>query len=347
MSKPILKDENINLKNLVFFVIDVLKKYFKTFIFTAFIFTVYFFFLKTPAYSSKVSFYTNYNESSQSGALSFIRSFTGDKFSQRLYLGFSVSEYLASDKFLEDIVVKEYEIDGNSLSLVDYWGVAYNDIFSLNPIGSFKRFNRKINLNKNLSIDDQKLLLTKEVLKESIIHIEDPITSLHEVSVTVRKNQDLSKQIVSNMYNSIVKYSNDITNIKAREKKDFISDRLNKTKENLDNAENQLLVFLEGNKNSANSPNLKLQTDRLSRDIDLYDQLYITLSDQLEIAKINEKDNTSTVFLLDSPYLIPYKAGKEFLESIISLFILLFTLLLFKEGYSQRKQLFLSEEQNK
>ena len=110
---------------------------------------------------------------------------------------------------------------------------------------------------------------------------------------------------------------------------------------------NQLLVFLEGNKNSANSPNLKLQTDRLSRDIDLYDQLYITLSDQLEIAKINEKDNTSTVFLLDSPYLIPYKAGKEFLESIVRLFILLFILTILKEGYSKRKQLFLSEEQNK
>ena len=344
MSKPILKDENIDLKNLVFFVIDVLKKYFTAFIFIAFIFTVYFFFLKTPAYSSKVSFYTNYNESSQSGALSFIRSFTGDKFSQRLYLGFSVSEYLASDKFLEDIVVKEYEIDGNSLTLVEYWGVAYDDILSLNPIGSFKRMNRKISLNKNLSVDDQKLLLTKEVLKASIVHIEDPITSLHEMSVTVRKNQNLSKQIVYNMYNSIVNYSNDITNTKAREKRNFISDRLNQTKENLDNAENQLLVFLEGNKNSANSPNLKLQTDRLSRDIDLYDQLYITLSDQLEIAKINEKDNTSTVFLLDSPYLIPYKAGKEFLESIISLFILLFTLLLFKEGYSQRKQLFLSEQ---
>ena len=344
MNRPILLDEHVDLKNLFFFVFDVLKKYFRVFTIITFVFTVYFFFLKTPSFSSKVSFYTNYNESSQSGALSFIRSFTGDKFSQRLYLGFSVSEYVASDKFLEDVVGKEYEIDGNSLTLVEYWGVAYDDIFSLNPIASFKRMNRKISLNNNLSIQEQKWLLAKEVLSASIIHIEDPISSLHEMSVTVRKDENLSKQIVHNMYNSIVKYSNDITNIKAKEKKSFISDRLNQTRENLDNAEDKLLVFLESNKNLANSPNLKLQRDRLSRDIELYDQLYITLSDQLEIAKINEKDNTSTVFLLDAPYLISYKSGREFLESIAILFIFLFMLLLFKEGYSQRKQLFLSQE---
>ena len=344
MNRPILVDENIDLKNLIFFVFNVLKKYFRIFAIIALIFTVYFFFLKTPSYSSKVSFYTNYNESSQSGALSFIRSFTGDKFSQRLYLGFSISEYLVSDKFLEDVVNKEYQIDGDPLTLVEYWGVAYDDIFSLNPIASFKRINRKISLNNNLSVDEKKFLLAKEVLKESIIHIEDPITSLHELTITVRKNENLSEQIVYNMYKSIVEYSNDITNTKAKEKKNFISDRLSQTKENLDNAENKLLAFLESNKSLASSPNLKLQRDRLARDVDLYDQLYITLSDQLEIAKINEKDNTSTIFILDSPYLISYKAGRGFLESITTLFIFLFILFILKEGYSKRKKLFLFQE---
>ena len=148
------------------------------------------------------------------------------------------------------------------------------------------------------------------------------------------------------MYNSIVKYSNNITNVKAVEKKNFVSERLNQAKDSLSNAENNLLLFLESNKNLASSPNLKLQRERLQRDIDLYDQLYITLSDQLEIAKINEKDNTSTVFLLDSPYIIAYKAGRAFLESIIVLLFLFSTVLISFEAFLRKNELFLLKSQS-
>ena len=148
------------------------------------------------------------------------------------------------------------------------------------------------------------------------------------------------------MYNSIVKYSNNITNVKAVEKKNFVSERLNQAKDSLSNAENNLLLFLESNKNLASSPNLKLQRERLQRDIDLYDQLYITLSDQLEIAKINEKDNTSTVFLLDSPYIIAYKAGRAYLESIIVLLFLFSTVFISFEAFLRKNELFLLKSQS-
>ena len=343
---PIFRGDYIDLKNLFFFIIVSLKKYSKLLVLVVLFFSVYYFFLKAPAYTSKVSFYTNYNESSQSGALSFIRSFTGDKFEQRLYLGFSVPEYINSDKFLEDVVIQKYNIDGEMSTLVDYWGVAYNDVLSLNPISTFKKINRRISLSNNLSIETKKQLLAKEVLRASIIHVEDPITSLHSLTVTVRKNDYLSQQIAQNMYNSIVKYSNNITNVKAVEKKNFVSERLNQAKDSLNNAENNLLLFLESNKNLASSPNLMLQRERLQRDIDLYDQLYITLSDQLEIAKINEKDNTSTVFILDSPYIVAYKAGRAYFESIIVLLLLFSTVFISFEAFLRKNELFLLKSQS-
>ena len=342
---PIFKGDFIDLKSLFFFILFSLKKYSKLLFLVVIFFNLYYFFLKAPAYTSKVSFYTNYNESSQSGALSFIRSFTGDKFEQRLYLGFSVSEYINSDKFLEDVVFQKYNINGEISTLVDYWGVAYNDVLSLNPISTFKKINRRISLSNNLSVETRKQLLAKEVLRASIIHVEDPITSLHSLTITVRENDYLSQQIAQNIYNSIVKYSNNITNIKAVEKKNFVSERLLQAKESLNNAENNLLLFLESNKNLASSPSLMLQRERLQRDIDLYDQLYITLSDQLEIAKINEKDNTSTVFLLDAPYVIAYKAGRAYVESIIVLLFLFSALFISLEAFLRKDELFLSKTQ--
>ena len=84
--------------------------------------------------------------------------------------------------------------------------------------------------------------------------------------------------------------------------------------------------------------------NRIEQEVSLYNQLYTTLSDQLEIAKINEKDSTSTVFLLDSPHIVSYKAGQGFLESIITLLISIFVLLLFFEAYNKREQLFILKD---
>jgi len=341
LNNPILEKDYISLKNLFHFMSNIFRQYFKVFLFVIIIFMLYYFVLKTPSYSSKVSFYTNYNESTQSSALSFIRSFAGDKFEKNLYLGFTVSEYLVSEKLLQYVVEQEYNIKGDKKTLVEYWGSDYNNIFSINPIAIVKKINRKINMSGNLSIEEKKLLFAKEILKDSIVHLEDKQSSLNTLSVTVIANPQLSQDILENIFESIVKYSNEITNIKAKEKKDFVVGRLSQIKENLEDAENELILFLESNKNLTNSPNLIVQKNRIEQEVSLHNQLYRTLSDQLEIAKIDEKNNTSTVFLLDAPHIILYKAGRGFLESALTLLIILFVLLLIFEAYNKRDQLFI------
>ena len=341
MNRPIIENEYISLNNLFYFVFNVFRQYLKIILSVIVIFMLYYFFLKTPSYSSEVSFYTNYNESNQSSALSFIRSFAGDRFEKNLYLGFTVSEYLASEKLLQHVVEQKYSIKGDKKTLVDYWGSGYDNVFSINPITTINKINRKINMSGNLSIEEKKLLFAKEILKNSIGHLEDKQSSLNAITVTVRENPELSQEILENIFDSIVKYSNEITNIKAKEKKDFVVGRLSQIKENLENAEDELIFFLESNKNLTNSPNLIVQKKRIEQDVSLYNQLYITLSDQLEIAKIDEKNSTSTVFILDSPHIISYKAGRGFLESIIALFIILFALILVFEAYNKRDQLFI------
>ena len=78
-------------------------------------------------------------------SLGFITSLSGVSNSD---LGFSVSDYINSDKFLKYVLENEYNIDGEKKTLVDYWGAGYNKIFSINPIGMLLKINKNLNLAK-------------------------------------------------------------------------------------------------------------------------------------------------------------------------------------------------------
>ena len=194
-------------------------------------------------------------------------------------------------------------------------------------------------LNKHLSEQEKKIHFAKEQLANSIKHEEEQLINLNKITVKVKRDPSLSKQIVENIYQSIITYSNEITNVKALEKRVFIQERLLEVKNDLENSENEMLQFLEKNKNF-DSPSLLLQVNRIERDIKLYGQLYLSLSDQLELAKIDEEDNTSSVFLLDSPTISSYKAGLTFLQGIIFVFILFFVIAFSFQVYKNKNQLF-------
>ena len=336
MNRPILENDTINFTNIYYFIENIVTKYFRTFLYILILFTIYFF-IKTPSYSSQISFYTNYEQSSRlPSSLGFITSLSGVSNSD---LGFSVSDYINSDKFLKYVLENEYNIDGEKKTLVDYWGANYNKIFSINPIGMLLKINRNLNLAKNLSIDDKKFLYAKEALLNNISYSEDPRTSLNIITITVDTFPELSKEIAKSAFESIIDYSNEVTNTKGKEKRGFIESRLSEVKIDLENAENKMLLFLEKNKN-LDSPSLILQSDRLKRNIMLHNQLYLSLSDQLELAKIDEKDNTSPIFLLDNATLSSYKAGRSMFDSIILLLIILFIIFASFEIYKNKEELF-------
>ena len=100
-----------------------------------------------------------------------------------------------------------------------------------------------------------------------------------------------------------------------------------------------MLEFLNNNKNLS-SPSLILKRDRMNRDLNLYNQLYISLSDQLEIAKIDEKDTTSSLFLLDKAYTSHYKQGTSLIAGMIQVFLFIYFIYFFNGLYKFRKELF-------
>ena len=157
------------------------------------------------------------------------------------------------------------------------------------------------------------------------------------------ENPSLLMQISQKSINSIINYSTGVSNNKAAEKKEFILGRISEISIDLEKSEESLKVFLENNKNS-NSPAFIMQKQRLERDVILYSQLFLSLSDQLEVAKIDEKDTTSSIYLLDYPNISPYKFGSTLVESIISINVFLLVLLICIILFQKRKKLFIYEE---
>ena len=138
----------------------------------------------------------------------------------------------------------------------------------------------------------------------------------------------------------MVEYSNEVTNTKASEKREFIEGRIKQVKYELESSERKMIDLLQKNKDLS-SPILLLEKERIERDITLFGQLYLSLSDKLESAKIDEKDTTSPIFVLDSPNISSKKAGIEFHKGFnFFIFIFVFMLSFFLKLFNSREELF-------
>lgn len=334
----LIDNDKIYFKNIILFILDIFFKSLKYGVYAIILFIFYFYFIKSSVYSSKISFYANYSDVPSLSSVSLLSSLTGSSGDSN-ELGFSVKNYITSKKLLEEIVLMKYQINDEELTLVDYWGKDYNKIFSLNPLLFISNINRSLRLHSNISIEDRKLLYATEVLKENLSHSEDRKSSLHTIRILVENHPNLAQNISNNIFHSIINYSSEVTNIKAKEKKLFINNRLSEVKENLEIAENNMLEFLNNNKNLS-SPSLMLKRDRIDRDLNLYNQLYISLSDQLEVAKIDEKDTTSSLFILDEAYTSKYKQGTSLIAGIIQVFLIIYFIYFFNGLYKFREELF-------
>ncbi|MBT4926132.1 MAG: hypothetical protein HOL62_02515 [Candidatus Marinimicrobia bacterium] len=339
MLQPIIKNEKFNPKNLSIFILFYYKKFIRIGLIFLFVGLAYFF-IKPSVYSSRVSFYTNYNEAPQSSFLSMLPAGMLGGGMGYTSLSFSIENYLSSEDFLLEIVNSDYDIDGAKTTLTNQWGSDYDNFIVLNPMTFAKRVNSYFNFTNGLSDQEKKETYAARILKNSLLFSEDRRSLLNTISISIEEDSELGIQIVSNVYDSIIAYSSNVVNTKAAEKKDFISNRLVAIQKSLTMSEDAMLKFSQENKQIENSPSLILERQRLQKDITLYNQLYFTLSDQLELAKINEKDNTTSFFLLDKPVTNRLKPGGGIVYTLIYYFTISIILSMIFYFYRHRKILF-------
>lgn len=334
---PIIYDDKINISNFIFLIKNNFKTLCKFGMFGILTFSA-FFFLKSNSYVSTFTFYTNYVDEKQLSLGSSILDRFND--SSNSLLKFSISDYIYSDKLLKEIVEQEYIFNDKKLTLVELWGNDYNNLLTLNPLKLIFQINTILKFPADLSESEKKQYIAKKYLSERISYNENKDTRLAVVSVRIKGDSKLPKQIADNIYSSIISYSNEINNNKASEKRKFIEGRLKEVQMNLFKAEDQLVLFTTNNKNLNSSPNLLIQKGRIERDISLHSQLFISLSDQIELAKIDEKNNTNSIFALDKAKNPQIKYGWSFIKGNLYMFIFSFFVGLTSGIIKNRKKLF-------
>tara|TARA_Y100000768_G_C23990153_1_gene691889 strand:- start:2178 stop:3629 length:1452 start_codon:yes stop_codon:yes gene_type:complete len=95
----------------------------------------------------------------------------------------------------------------------------------------------------------------------------------------------------------------------------FIENRISTVTKDLKLIEVALKDFNDKNR-QISSPSLQLELDRIERDLDVQKNIYLTLKQQLELAKIEEIQGASLMQILDPPQVSMYPSNKNLLVSI-------------------------------
>jgi len=94
-------------------------------------------------------------------------------------------------------------------------------------------------------------------------------------------------------------YISDEMFIQSSENRQFIESRMTDAKEELSNSEVKLTDFRKEHPFALDTPDLQLQRGRFMRDIEVNQEVFITLRQQYELAKIEELKETPVINILD------------------------------------------------
>jgi len=112
-----------------------------------------------------------------------------------------------------------------------------------------------------------------------------------------------SAQLSADVANRFVDYLNDFNaqtrQSQARERRKFVEERVQDAQRNLTDAEERLKGFYEANRSWQQSPQLVFEEGRLRRQVEMGQELYLSLRREYETARIEEVNDTPVLTVLD------------------------------------------------
>ena len=108
---------------------------------------------------------------------------------------------------------------------------------------------------------------------------------------------ELSAAIVNAFLDELAIFNQDIRGSKAKENREFVEKQLKDIQKLLNEAEDKQADFTAKNKKVG--PDLQPELDRLKRSVKVQEEVYITLSKQLELAKIEEQEKKPMMEILE------------------------------------------------
>jgi uncharacterized protein involved in exopolysaccharide biosynthesis len=130
--------------------------------------------------------------------------------------------------------------------------------------------------------------------------VEDKKLGGVRLAVTT-KWPSVSYQLATRFVRDVGDFNNTSRKTQVTEERKFVEQQAANAERSLRAAEGRLQMFLQTNRAYMSSPSLVFEHDRLQRDVSLWQQIYTTLAQNREDARIREVRDVPVVTMLESP----------------------------------------------
>ena len=293
---------NIDIKKL-FKIIETNKKNILKITFLFFIISIFYSSIKTEYYKSTISLYAagelddsslfgNYGNLANTFGLSSVPS-----------SNYYIPDIINSRNLKKEIVLKKWNNYKFSkpTNLIDYFEIKDQSFLSESLRKIKKIFIRKKFENIEVSYLNEGIKQLSE-----LIHVDEQNSGLIKVSVLMEE-PELAADIANFISLYVIGFIKNQQNNFALKTKDFISSRLDISKDELHDSEEKLTDFRKINPLVLDTPDLQLQRARLIRAVEVNQQVQVTLREQFEISKIESTKERLFINILDEAEANPEK----------------------------------------
>jgi len=279
--------------------------------------------LATPFYKSYVSIYPTFNDNSAGGSFGDIQGIaTAFGFNvDGEGVSFYIPDIVQSRRLKKAVILKKWKSSEfeEAVDLITFWEI--NDPTKLKA--RIKKFIGKF-LPKKKG-DPQKIWLENALEKiDNLILVKEEDSGLTNIIISMEEPQ-LAADIVNYIAQYIKNYIGKEQGMQFKKNRQFIEDRLAAAKDDLSESEEDLTLFRKDHPITFDTPDLQLLRGRFFRSVEVNQEVYITLRQQYELAKIDELKEMSIINILDEGEAPVFRdKPKRKLIVILSLFVSLF-----------------------
>jgi len=147
---------------------------------------------------------------------------------------------------------------------------------------------------------------------QNMVEFKIPVIGSFSVLTVKASEPRFARDVNKAILDELQELNRYFKNQHVNEEINFIEDRIQSVKDDLEDSEQKLKFFREQNR-QVTSPTLQLEEERLGRDAEIQKGIYLTIRQQLELAKIEEIQQASIIQVLDEPQ-IPLGATNKNLK---------------------------------
>ena len=262
--------------------------YLLSFIFASLIISVFIIKIQTQLYKTNISFTPSSSDPSTGvNDIMDLASTVGINLGTNSTHSFNITD-IVNSRWLQDKIILSKYIGDQKINLIQYWEIDTN---KNNIIKKTLSACKNMIFESPIGLEEDKWLVKAREELENRIVIEEGESGLITINVWMEE-PSIAVEVANNIKNQIEEYVSDV-----HLKYATINNQMNVRKE----VQNQLSLFIDENKKYWEDAFLLEKYKSLYAEVEIQNQVYITLKQQYELAAIEEKKQNPAVVPLDSP----------------------------------------------